>query len=141
MFSSIRIAMILVLLAGAGGAFLYVKNLQKNLETARANVAKLEVAVQTSEASLKLERAESARLGELNNQLSTDLQKAEQYGDELRATLQKHNLTHLANKKPGLIEKRMQDATNKLWDDLESITAPDNGMQSTDSGTKDSNSN
>jgi len=143
MFSSIRIAMILVLLAGAGGAFLYVKNLQKNLEIARANVAKLEVAVQTSEASLKLERAESARLGELNNQLSTDLQKAEQYGDELRATLQKHNLTHLANKKPGLIEKRMQNATNKLWDDLESITDPnaDAGVQSTDSGTKNSNSN
>ena len=120
--------MILVLLAGAGGAFLYVKNLQKNLEIARANVAKLEVAVQTSEASLKLERAESARLGELNNQLSTDLQKAEQYGDELRATLQKHNLTHLANKKPGLIEKRMQNATDKLWDDLESVTG--------DSGTE-----
>jgi Skp family chaperone for outer membrane proteins len=143
MFSSIRIAMILVLLAGAGGAFLYVKNLQKNLEIARANVAKLEVAVQTSEASLKLERAESARLGELNNQLSTDLQKAEQYGDELRATLQKHNLTHLANKKPGLIEKRMQNATNKLWDDLESITDPnaDAGVQSTQDGSADSNSN
>ena len=135
--------MILVLLAGAGGAFLYVKNLQKNLEIARANVAKLEVAVQTSEASLKLERAESARLGELNNQLSTDLQKAEQYGDELRATLQKHNLTHLANKKPGLIEKRMQNATNKLWDDLESITDPnaDAGVQSTQDGSADSNSN
>jgi Skp family chaperone for outer membrane proteins len=143
MFSSIRIAMILVLLAGAGGAFLYVKNLQKNLEIARANVAKLEVAVQTSEASLKLERAESARLGELNNQLSTDLQKAEQYGDELRATLQKHNLTHLANKKPGLIEKRMQNATNKLWDDLESITDPNAnaGVQSTQDGSADSNSN
>jgi len=143
MFSSIRIAMILVLLAGAGGAFLYVKNLQKNLEIARANVAKLEVAVQTSEASLKLERAESARLGELNNQLSTDLQKAEQYGDELRATLQKHNLTHLANKKPGLIEKRMQNATDKLWDDLESITDPNanDRVQSTDSGTKNSNGN
>jgi len=143
MFSSIRIAMILVLLAGAGGAFLYVKNLQKNLEIARANVAKLEVAVQTSEASLKLERAESARLGELNNKLSTDLQKAEQYGDELRATLQKHNLTHLANKKPGLIEKRMQNATNKLWDDLESITDPNAnaGVQSTQDGSADSNSN
>ena len=135
--------MILVLLAGAGGAFLYVKNLQKNLEIARANVAKLEVAVQTSEASLKLERAESARLGELNNQLSTDLQKAEQYGDELRATLQKHNLTHLANKKPGLIEKRMQNATNKLWDDLESITDPNAnaGVQSTEDGSGNNNSN
>src|SRR5210317_166063 len=141
MFSSIRIAMILVLLALAGGGFLYVKKLQSDLETARANVAKLEVAVQTSEASLKLERAESARLGELNNQLSTDLQKAEQYGDELRATLQKHNLTHLANKKPGLIEKRMQDATNKLWDDLESITTPNNGVLNAQTGTKDSNSN
>ena len=143
MFSSIRIAMILVLLAGAGGAFLYVKNLQKNLEIARANVAKMEVAVQTSEASLKLERAETVRLGELNNQLSSDLQKAEQYGDELRATLQKHNLTHLANKKPGLIEKRMQNATNKLWDDLESITDPNAnaGVQSTQDGSADSNSN
>jgi len=141
MFSSIRIAIILTMLAAAGGGFLYVKKLQSDLETARANVAKLEVAVQTSEASLKLERAESARLGELNSQLSTDLQKAEKYGDELRATLQKHNLTHLANKKPGLIEKRMQDATNKLWDDLESITAPNNGVLDAQTGTTNSNSN
>jgi len=143
MFSSIRIALILVLLAGAGGAVLYVKKLQSDLETARANVAKMEVAVQTSENSLKLVQAETLKLAELNKNLSADLQKAEQYGDELRATLQKHNLTHLANKKPGLIEKRMQNATNKLWDDLESITNPNanSGMQSTDSGTKNSNSN
>jgi len=143
MFSSIRIAIILTMLAAAGGGFLYVKKLQSDLETARANVAKMEIAVQTSEQSLQLERAESKRLGELNSQLSNDLQKAEQYGDELRATLQKHNLIHLANKKPGLIEKRMQNATNKLWDDLESITNPNanDRVQSTDSGTKDSNSN
>ena len=42
--------------------------------------------------------------------------------DDLRATLNKHDLTHLANKKPGLIEKRMQDKTDALWKDLESIT-------------------
>jgi multidrug resistance efflux pump len=141
MFSSIRIAIILTCIGLAGGGFLWIKKLQSDLETARANVAKMEIAVQTSEASLKLEREESARLGELNNQLSTDLQKAEQYGDELRATLQKHNLTHLANKKPGLIEKRMQDATNKLWDDLESITAPTTGVLDVQTGTTDSNSN
>ena len=143
MFSSIRIAIILVIITAAAGGFFYVKKLQSDLETARANVAKMEVALETSESSLKLERAETVRLGELNLQLSSDLQKAEQYGDELRATLQKHNLTHLANKKPGLIEKRMQDATNKLWDDLESITSPNanNGVQSTQTGTKDSNSN
>jgi len=143
MFSSIRIALILVLLAGAGGAFMYVKNLQANLETARANVAKMEVALATSEQSLALERSETKRLGELNNTLQADLQTAEQYGDELRATLNKHNLTHLANKKPGLIQQRMQDATNKLWDDLESITGPtvNDGVQSTQTGTADTSSN
>ena len=141
MFSSIRIALILVVLAGAGGAFMYVKNLQANLETARANVAKMEVALATSEQSLALERSETKRLGELNTQLSSDLQRAEQYGDELRATLNKHNLTHLANKKPGLIQQRMQDATNKLWDDLESITAPNNGVLDAQTGTTNSNSN
>ena len=141
MFSSIRIAIVLTLLAAAGGGFLYVKKLQSDLETARANVAKMEVAVQTSEASLALERAESKRLNELNLQLGDDLRKAEQYGDELRNTLQKHNLTHLANKKPGLIEKRMQNATNKLWDDLADITNPDRVQQPVDSGTTDQSSN
>ena len=141
MFGSLKIAMILILLAGAGGGFMYVKNLQSNLEVARANAAKLEAAVETSEASLKLLKEDNARLNALSNQLNEDLRKAEQYGDELRSTLQKHNLTHLANKKPGLIEKRMQNATDKLWDDLESITNDSVGVQSDETGTGDQNSN
>jgi len=143
MFASIRIAMILVVLATAGGGFLWIKKLQSDLETARANVARMEVAVQTSEASLKLVQEETVRLGELNGKLQNDLQKAEQYGDELRATLQRHNLTHLATQKPGLIEPSMQGATDELWKDLESITDPNanGGVQSTDSGTTDTSSN
>lgn len=128
MFSSIKIAIVLTLVAlGTGGLF-YVKKLQNDLETARANVAKMEVAVATSEASIKTLQADAVKMAELNQQLSADLQKAEKYGDELRATLQRHNLTHLASKKPSLIEKRMQGATNKLWDDLTAITDP-NGVQ------------
>ena len=142
MFSSIKIAIFFMIIAAAGGGYVYVQKLQSDLETARANVARMEVAVQTSEASLKLEREEAARMSELNMKLTTDLQKAEQYGDELRATLQKHDLTHLANKKPGLIEKRMQDATNKLWVDLTAITDPNGVQQPVDSArTKDSNGN
>jgi len=129
MFSSIKIALVFVVLAGAGGAYFYVNNLQKNLEIARANNAKLETAIETSEASLALLQADNARLNTLADQLNEDLRKSEAYGDELRATLQKHDLTHLANKKPGLIEKRMQDATDKLWGDLESITADPHGLQ------------
>ena len=123
MFSTIKIALVFVMLAGAGGGLFYVKQLQSNLEIARLNNAKLESAVETSEASIATLKADNARLNVLSDQLNADLNKSEQYGDELRATLNKHNLTHLANKKPGLIETRTQNATDKLWDDLESITS------------------
>ena len=46
------------------------------------------------------------RLNALTDQLNADLRKSEQYGDELRDTLNKHNLTHLQIRSPGLIEKR-----------------------------------
>lgn len=140
--ASIRIAILLFVIGSAGAGYFYVKKLQSDLETARANVAKMEVAVQTSEASLQLLQDETKRLNELTAELGDQLRKAEQYGDELRNTLQKHNLTHLANKKPGLIEKRMQNATNQLWDDLADITNPDGVQQSVEStGTESSNSN
>lgn len=138
--ASIRIAILLFVIGSVGAGFFYVKKLQSDLETARANVAKMEVAVQTGEASLQLLQDETKRLNELTAELGSELRKAEEYGDELRNTLQKHNLTHLANKKPGLIEKRMQNATNQLWDDLAVITDP-NGLQQSDAGTEGSNSN
>ena len=140
MFSSIRIAIILTILATAGMGYVYIKKLQGDLQTARENVAKMEVAVQISEASIKTMQADIVRQAELNRTLQADLQKAEQYGDELRATLQKHNLTALAQRKPGLIEDRMQNATNKLWDDLRGITDP-NRVLDVQPGTQDSNSN
>jgi len=121
-FSGLKILLVVGLLASAGGGFMYIKNLKTNLEIAKANVAKLEVAVETSEQSLALLKKDNERLNQLTDQLNVDLRKSEQYGDELRATLNKHNLTHLANKKPGLIEKRMQGKTDALWKDLESIT-------------------
>jgi hypothetical protein len=137
MFSTLKLAMIVIICGALASGGLYVKKIRDDLEIARANVAQMEVAVQTSEASLALERSENTRLNGLNSQLGENLQRAEQYGDELRNTLQKHNLTHLANKKPGLIEKRMQNATDKLWNDLTSITDPSR-VQLDDAGTEDS---
>ena len=123
MFSGLKIALVFIVLAAAGGGLFYVKQLQSNLEIARLNNAKLESAIETSEQSLATLKADNIRLNNLSDQLNADLSKSEQYGDELRATLNKHNLTHLANKKPGPIEKRMQGKTDELWKDLESITS------------------
>ena len=59
----------------------------------------------------------------LNKELSGKLQDAEKYQDELRAKLQKHDLTRLSQKKPGLIEKKINEGTEKLFTDFESVTS------------------
>ena len=96
----------------------YYKDTQERMGVLRENAAKLEVAVRANEEALAATQADAARNAALNLELQTKLQVSEKYGDELRATLQKHNLTMLALKKPGLIEQRMNDATKKLFDDI-----------------------
>jgi len=107
------------------GAKYYYDTTQNTIAQLRENNAKLEVANETNQATIRQMDADNEVLNALTDQLSLDLQKAEQYGDELRHTLNKHDLTHLANKKPGMIEKRMQNATDKLWNELKSITSND----------------
>jgi len=134
----IKIYLFLIIMGVLGavgfGGYLYYKDTQQRIATLTANNAKLETAVQISEESIATLQGDIEKNAELNRELQKELQTAEKYGDQLRATLQKHNLTHLANKKPGLIQRKMQNATNRLWDDLADITNP-NGVQS-DTGTK-----
>ena len=122
----LRVYIIVIILSVLGGcayaAKYYYDTTQATIAELRENNAKLEVANEENQQTIKKMGEDAKRLNALTDQLSADLRKAEEYGDELRNTLNKHDLTHLANKRPGMIEKRMQDATDKLWDDLESIT-------------------
>jgi len=119
----ILIAVVGMIGVAAWGAKYYYDTTQATIAQLRENNAKLGVANEQNQATIAEMQQDAVRLNQLADQLNDDLRKAEQYGDELRNTLNKHNLTHLANKKPGLIEKRMQNATDKLWDDLESVTS------------------
>ena len=51
--------------------------------------------------------------------------EAEKYKDELLNKFQRHDLSLLSLKKPGLIEKRVNNATKKVFDDIERLTAID----------------
>ena len=122
---------IMGVIGGVGyGGYMYYKDTQERIAILTENNAKLEVAAQLQEETINTMIEDVQRNSKLNKELQKELQIAEGYGDQLRATLQKHNLTHLANKKPGLIEKRMQNATNRLWDDLADITDPTGRLQS-----------
>jgi len=58
------------------------------------------------------------KLGKLNKSLQQDLQKAEQYGDELRAKLSKLDLVVEALKGSKSLEGKMNGATANLWRDF-----------------------
>ena len=131
---------VLGLLGGVGyGAYYYYKDTQQRIQVLSENNAKLEVAAQLQEETINTMIEDREKFEQINKELQKELQTAERYGDQLRATLQKHNLTHLANKKPGMIEKRMQNATKRLWDCLTDITDPEWGRMA--AGTESGNCN
>ena len=119
------------------GGYSYYKDTQERISTLTANNAKLEVAAEQQEETINTMIEDREKLTELNKGLQKKLQTAETYGDQLRNTLRKHNLTHLANKKPSIIERKMQNATNRLWDCLADITNADGVF--IDAGTESSN--
>ena len=137
----IKVYLFLIIMGVLGavgyGGYMYYKDTQQRIATLTENNAKLTTAVETSEKSIAVLRSDIAKNAELNSRLQKDLQKAESYGDQLRNTLRKHNLTHLANKKPSYIERKMQNATNRLWDCLADITNADGVF--IDAGTESSN--
>ena len=123
--SGLKLLQVVGLLAGVGGGFFYVKQLQSNLEIMRLNNAKLETAVETSEKSIELLKEDNIRLNNLSDQLTKDLQKAEQYGDNLRNRLRELDLVQDAIRDSKDLEGRMNGATAKLWRELEAATGGD----------------
>ena len=131
---------IMGVIGGVGyGGYMYYKDTQERIAILTENNATLEVAAQLQEETINTMIEDVQRNSKLNKELQKELQIAEGYGDQLRATLQKHNLTHLANKKPGLIERKMQNATNRLWDDLADITNPNRVQPNTTGKGSDGN--
>ena len=112
MFSSLKIGLVLVMLAGAGGGYLYVNKLQKDNAVLKTNQIKLETAVQESNQvieqqtkDLKKIRSTLKKVEEVNAKLQKDR-------DALNNRLGKHDIGNLAENKPGLVEKIINKASD-----------------------------
>jgi len=106
---------------GAVGYF-YYNDTQERLAQLRENAARLEIAAQTSKETIGRMQADAAQYEEANLKLRDELSEAEAYSDDLAGKLRRHNLTVLTLQKPGLIETRVNNATAKLFDEMETIT-------------------
>lgn len=108
------------------GAKYYYDSTQARIAQLQENNAKLEIANQTNQATINRMAQDAVALEAANQQLSADLQEASKYKDELIAKLQKHNLSALSLKKPGLIENRINNGTKEVFDALESLSGRPN---------------
>ena len=108
----IRLALILIILASAGGGYWYVQKLQKDNAILKSNQVKLETAVAESNQvieqqskDLKKIRSTLEEVEELNDKLQADK-------ESLNKRLGKHDIGNLAEKKPGLVEKIINKASD-----------------------------
>ena len=108
------------------GAWYEYRDMQQRIATLRENNAKLETVAKANAEALEEVTAFANQMEASNLELQSNLQKAEAYKDDLLSKFQKHNLTKLSLRKPGLIEGRINSATKKVFDDIESLTAINN---------------
>jgi len=105
------------------GGYYYYKDTQARIRILTENSAKLEMAKKVQDQTIETLKEDADKYRRLNKDLSLALQKAHVYKNELIGKLRKHNLTRLSQQKPGLVEKKINRGTKRLFESFESDTA------------------
>ena len=107
----------LVLILGLGGFYLYNEN-----QTLTQNNIKLEAAVEEQKQTMAIMKEQYEKQGKALMNMSRVNAQIEADKAEYLAIFSRHNLDVLALKKPGLMEKRFNDASEKVMEGLEDDT-------------------
>ena len=128
MVDRVYFTVIFLLILGAGGYFVYdrIQALRENVQILKTNAEVMNNSLKESNETIVQMQRNAEAIEQQISELNTGLREAEKYKDEITEKLQKHNLTRLSAAKPGLIEKRVNEATSKIFKELEDITATNN---------------
>ena len=126
MFGMLKIYTLIVVVGLVGGVvyagYYYYKDTQSRIQTLTENNAKLETAKAIQDQTIETLIADREKFDKLNKELQVKLEKANDYKNTLIDKLRKHDLSKLSLKKPGLVEKKINNGTKKLFRSLESLT-------------------
>ena len=104
----------LVLILGLGCYFLYNSN-----QTLTENNIKLESAIAQQEEAIAIMKESYEKQGKALKQLSSRNAQIEQEMNGYLDIFRRHNLNKLAIAKPGMIETRANEATQKVFESIE----------------------
>ena len=124
--------LVIGLIGGVGyGAYYYYKDTQARIAVLTENSAKLEQATNTQKQTIDTLVEDAAKFRVLNKELNTKLEAANEYKNTLIDKLRKHDLAKLSLKKPGLVERKINAGTKKLFESFEEISAIESDPVST----------
>jgi len=122
----LKIYMLIVVLGLVGGVvyggYYYYKDTQARIQILTENTVKLETAKQMQDDTITAMIEDREKFAELNKELQENLSKANIYKDVLIGKLRKHNLAKLSLRKPGLVERKINNGTRKLWKSFETLS-------------------
>ena len=122
----LRVYILIIVLGLVGGVvyggYYYYKDTQARIATLTENSVKLEQATKTQKQTIETLVSDAKKFEELNRELNIKLDKANDYKNNLIDKLRKHNLAKLSLKKPGLVEKKINRGTKKLFDSFEKLS-------------------
>lgn len=112
----------MVVMAGLFG--LYFKMSQAKISQLNQEVAVERAGKLSAEANLRVERAEKEKQQQLLQTMAAASAEIRQEQEETIDLFANHDLKALAERKPGLIETRVNSGTQRVFDELERITDP-----------------
>lgn len=119
----IKTSAIGVLVAIIGGSgYTYFVYTQEKISNLTEQVTQYQINIRQCEGTLANVQQDRIRIERETAVLQTRVRQAETYQSDLIQKLQRHDLTRLTLEKPGLIEKRINDATQQVFKDIESIS-------------------
>jgi len=118
--------LIMGIIGGVGyGGYMYYIDTQERLGVLRENNAKLVVANDAKDATIKQMLETQNKAAELNQALTVRLQQSEEYSDTLRSKFAKINILRMAIDEPYILEGKINNAVTRLLDGLRDDTDPD----------------
>lgn len=116
---------ILGTLGGIGyGAYAYYTSTQATIALLRENNTKLKIAAQTMEDTINTMQADAQRNAELNRQLTSRLQEAENRLGSLRKRFSEIDIAREAQVDPDGLAERINKAVDRLREELKNETTP-----------------
>ena len=123
----LKIYILIIVLGLVGGVvyggWYYYKDTQARIAILTENSAKLEQATNTQKQTIDTLVEDAEKFRELNKDLNIKLEAANDYKNTLIDKLRKHDLAKLSLQKPGLVEKRINNGTKRLFESLEKLTS------------------